>query len=121
MGSVPSRPKSAATTWVRFTLSLANMIDDSAFGGRSRMMPGARRLKRHWRQLCTRYLPARPGDSIWRYRYGVNRRLPESGWKLHVSATILNAPSLLKRIAPFLIDCRVQFKARPHVEQTSQG
>jgi class IV lanthipeptide synthase len=71
----------------------------------------AQALERHWRQLCARYLPRAPRGSIWRYRFGVNRRLPESGWKLHISATILNAPRLLKRIAPFLMICRVQFKA----------
>ena len=80
----------------------------------------AQALERHWRDLSARYLPRAPRDSIWRYRFGPNRRLPESGWKLHVSATILNAPGLLKRIAPFLIDCRVQFKAARTLSDVSR-
>src|SRR5262245_53052084 len=71
----------------------------------------ARIMERRWRQLCARYLPRAPKDSIWCYRFRLDRRLPESGWKLHISATILNAPAVLKKIAPFLIGRGVQFKA----------
>ena len=102
-----------------FTFRLPNMIDDSVW----RTVENdarAQALERHWRELCTRYLPRAPRDSIWRYRFGANRRLPESGWKLHISATILNAPGLLKRIAPFLIDCRVQFKAARTLSDVSR-
>ncbi|MGZ8845342.1 MAG: class III lanthionine synthetase LanKC N-terminal domain-containing protein [Pyrinomonadaceae bacterium] len=95
------------------------MVDDSVW----RTIENSARaqtLERQWRQLCVRYLPRAPKDSIWRYRYGVNRRLPESGWKLHISATILNAPGILNRIAPFLIDRRVQFKAARTLSDVSK-
>ena len=48
---------------------------------------------------------------MWRYDHGTRHHQPSSGWKLHVSATVLNAPCILKRIAPFLIARGVPFKA----------
>lgn len=68
-------------------------------------------LQESWNALCTEYLPITDGDSIWRYsRTGAEGDL-EQGWKLHVSATILNAPQILDRIAPLLTASGVQFKA----------
>jgi hypothetical protein len=68
-------------------------------------------LEARWRKLCALYLPRAPQDAIWRYSEGSCQQQPSSGWKLHVSATILNAPSVLKRIAPFLIARGTAFKA----------
>lgn len=67
-------------------------------------------LNEGWRELCTRYLPIIKPDSIWRYS-----RLPSSndrkqGWKLHISATVLSANEILKRVGPFLAGQDVQFK-----------
>ncbi len=70
----------------------------------------ARARERHWRRLCAAYLPHAPAGSMWTYRHATSRDLPESGWKLHVSATILNASQILKRIAPVLVASGVQFK-----------
>jgi hypothetical protein len=47
---------------------------------------------------------------MWRYHPGRSRR-PEAGWKLHVSATILNAPAVFAKVAPLLIRRGVWFKA----------
>ena len=71
----------------------------------------AKILEARWQKLCSLYLPRAPKDAIWRYSKGSRRRQPSSGWKLHVSATILNAPAVLKRIAPFLIARGTSFKA----------
>jgi len=90
--------------------AIATMADDSLWRSVENSAR-ARILERRWRQLCARYLPRAPKNSIWCYRYRLDRRLPDSGWKLHISATILNAPAVLKRVAPFLIARRVQFKA----------
>src|SRR6185369_2845388 len=70
----------------------------------------ARRLERHWQKLCGLYLPVPGEGSIWVYhhRSSAGRAF---GWKLHVSATILNAPTILERIAPLLVESGVQFKA----------
>lgn len=69
------------------------------------------RLQRSWDELCAEYLPFTDGDSIWRYSRTSAEGDLDQGWKLHVSATILNAPRILRRIAPVLIECGVQFKA----------
>lgn len=71
----------------------------------------ARRHERRWTQLCARYLPEAPTDSVWRYSRRRKQHEPEQGWKFHISATILNAVVTLKRIAPILIQHDIQFKA----------
>lgn len=64
-----------------------------------------------WRRLCASYLPVVPHDSIWRFSRPLSPADPEQGWKIHVSATILSAHKILKRIAPFLHELNVLFKA----------
>jgi class IV lanthipeptide synthase len=43
--------------------------------------------------------------------------VPEQGWKLHVSATILNANKILRRVAPLLWDTGTMFKAPVSLEE----
>jgi hypothetical protein len=64
-----------------------------------------------WASLCDDYLPsAAPGD-VWRSsRTKVDRDLSQ-GWKLHVSATILNACEVFGLVAPLLRRMDVLFKA----------
>ncbi|MDT4894957.1 MAG: hypothetical protein QOH25_34 [Acidobacteriota bacterium] len=71
----------------------------------------ARRLEKRWQELCARYLPLSAEDSIWRYHRVRDSSEPEQGWKLHLSATVLNAGKILERVGPFLAARRVQFKA----------
>src|ERR1051325_126421 len=71
----------------------------------------ARVLEKRWQSLCDAYLPLTEADSIWRYHGVARRNGLVCGWKLHISATILNAPAVLERIAPFLAGRRIQFKA----------
>ncbi|HEU5237535.1 MAG TPA: phosphotransferase [Pyrinomonadaceae bacterium] len=69
------------------------------------------RLQRSWEELCAEYLPLVDSDSIWRYSRTSAAGDLDQGWKLHISATILNAPQILKSIAPLLVKYGVQFKA----------
>src|SRR5215210_1942189 len=71
----------------------------------------AQRLEQRWQELCERYLPLSAKDSIWRYHRAYSPQEPTQGWKLHVSATVLNACKVLERVAPFLIARSVNFKA----------
>ena len=71
----------------------------------------ARTLERRWQKVCAGYLTHAPKRSMWRYHCVSGRGAPASGWKLHVSATILNAATTLERIAPVLVEYGVQFKA----------
>ena len=71
----------------------------------------AKILEARWQKLCALYLPRAPKDGIWRHSEGGDRREPSAGWKLHISATILSAPVVLKRIAPLLITRGTSFKA----------
>lgn len=78
----------------------------------------ARALEKRWRKLCALYLPNADPDSVWNY-HRVSGDGREVGWKLHVSATILNAPKILQRIAPLLAECGVQFKAARSLTEVS--
>jgi hypothetical protein len=71
----------------------------------------ARRLEQRWQELCARYLPLSDAKSIWRYHRVRDKSEPEQGWKLHISATLLNAGKILERIAPLLAARKIQFKA----------
>jgi serine/threonine protein kinase len=71
----------------------------------------AARLEREWQELCSRYLPVAPAGSLWRYHRVHSREQPRKGWKLHVSATVLNAGRVLQKVAPLLASRGVQFKA----------
>ena len=64
-----------------------------------------------WQNLCTRYLPVIPEDSTWRFSRTVTADDPEQGWKIHVSATILSANKIFKKVAPFLHNLGILFKA----------
>jgi Protein kinase domain len=71
----------------------------------------AERSKKQWGELCERYLPVTTPNSIWRYsRRGVPGDLRQ-GWKIHISATVLTANTVLSRVAPFLQTRSVLFKA----------
>ncbi len=48
---------------------------------------------------------------MWRYSRPSRREDPEQGWKIHVSATLMNAHWVLERVAPPLLSRGTQFKA----------
>ena len=77
-------------------------------------------LSEQWLRLCAQYLPVAPEGSIWRYRRASKPQASKQGWKLHISATILNAHKILKKIAPVLLAHNVQFKAPRSLHELSQ-
>lgn len=79
----------------------------------------AHRFCRRWHLLCERYLPVQFEDSIWRLNRSSKPQEPSQGWKLHLSATILEACDLFERVAPFLISEDVQFKAPSSLDELS--
>ena len=67
-----------------------------------------------WKSLRDRYLPiAAANGSIWRFSRLRNQKDAEQGWKLHISASILSANKTFKKVAPYLNETNVLFKA-PH-------
>ncbi|MDT7809763.1 MAG: hypothetical protein QOJ70_3576 [Acidobacteriota bacterium] len=71
----------------------------------------AETLRAEWERLCADYLPVCREGLIWRYSRGPRADDAEQGWKLHVSATVLTASEVLKRIAPVLLASGERFKA----------
>ncbi|WP_434182246.1 protein kinase domain-containing protein [Bacillus thuringiensis] len=64
-----------------------------------------------WEEFCKRFLPIDNENMIWRYSRSSQPDDPEQGWKIHISATILSALEIFERVAPFLSDLKVLFKA----------
>ncbi|HMS38667.1 MAG TPA: hypothetical protein PKE69_00335 [Pyrinomonadaceae bacterium] len=77
------------------------------------------RLCQRWHRLCEQYLPVKFEDSIWRHSCKSKHREPLQGWKLHISATILDACDLFERVASFLSSENVQFKAPKSLDDLS--
>lgn len=77
-------------------------------------------LIRRWQKLCDDYLPVSFDDSFWRFSRKTMADEPLQGWKLHISATILEACDLFEQIAPFLISQNVQFKAPKSLEELNK-
>lgn len=68
-------------------------------------------LAAEWRALSEQYLPLRTEASIWRFSRRTLPADPAQGWKLHISATVLNAARLLRTVGPFLQRSDILFKA----------
>ncbi|MGB8510757.1 MAG: lipopolysaccharide kinase InaA family protein [Pyrinomonadaceae bacterium] len=68
-------------------------------------------LDERWRELCSQYLPFPSENSIWLLSRSAAASDPEQGWKIHVSATVLTACTVLEKIAPLLSGCGILFKA----------
>ena len=80
----------------------------------------AHRLEKEWQELCERYLPLSTSDSLWRHYHVAYPDDPEQGWKLHITATVLNACRVLSKVAPFLIARAVRFKAPRSLEELAR-
>src|SRR5215213_1799138 len=70
-----------------------------------------------WETLCRRFLPVTDDSSFWRYSRLPAASDPIQGWKLHVSATLLTANTVLERLGPFLTGLQVLFKAPCSLEE----
>lgn len=49
----------------------------------------------------------------WQHHQPPSAKLPEQGWKIHCSATMQNAQSILNIVAPYCIDREISFKYLP--------
>jgi hypothetical protein len=78
------------------------------------------RHDQHWKELCEKFLPLEIEGSIWRYNRKSRHGEPSQGWKIHVSATVLNACEIFKKTAPFLNSLDVQFKAPASLDELTR-
>ncbi len=68
-------------------------------------------LSDRWSNLIERYLPIADTEEIWRFSRRLEDDDPFQGWKLHVSAHVLNACDILERCAHYLNLRSCLFKA----------
>jgi hypothetical protein len=71
----------------------------------------AKSLNKRWQEISQRFLPIISEETIWRYSRIHEQDDPDQGWKLHISATILSASTVLETVAPFLENQGALFKA----------
>ncbi|MCI0486600.1 MAG: hypothetical protein L0229_08365 [Blastocatellia bacterium] len=90
---------------------------DSGFGD---AIASAQSLCGLWRELCRHHLPVMPKDSTWRFSRASTADDPEQGWKLHISANLLTACEVMRRVAPFLQAGEVLFKAPRSLQDLSR-
>ncbi len=67
-----------------------------------------------YEKICAQFLPVTDEGNVWRYCGHLKSSASfalEQGWKLHVSATILNAGKIFEKVAPFLRKRKIRFKA----------
>lgn len=72
---------------------------------------------RRWHRLCELYLPVDSPETVWRLSREAFETEPSQGWKLHLSATILEACDLFEKVAPLLTARNIQFKAPNSIEE----
>lgn len=63
-----------------------------------------------WAKLCAQYLPHESEGSLWRSSHAVMDMVPDQGWKIHVTATIVTASNVLKAVGHFLASNDACFK-----------
>jgi hypothetical protein len=80
-------------------------------------VPPRRPFEVEWQELSDRYLPFAMEDSIWRFSRPPSAHDPEQGWKLHLSATIISANLIFKKVAPLLSRSGVLFKGPRSIEE----
>jgi hypothetical protein len=71
----------------------------------------AKKASNRWFSLCDTYLPLTSESTFWRFNRQGRPGEPTQGWKLHISATVLQACDLFEKAAPFLVSRGVRFKA----------
>lgn len=95
---------------------MADTADGANSSAKAKEVP----LSLRWHLLCDLYLPIKSEDSVWRMNREKKSQEPLQGWKLHISATILEACDLFERVAPLLISEDVQFKAPKSLDDLFQ-
>ncbi|MBL8150361.1 MAG: protein kinase [Blastocatellia bacterium] len=74
-------------------------------------------LNQEWQELTSVYLPMVSEDLKWRCSRRPASADPEQGWKIHVSATLLTANTVLEKVAPLLKNRAVLFKTPYSLEE----
>ncbi len=64
-----------------------------------------------WCALCESFLPLSAEGTFWRFSRASEPGEPVQGWKIHISATVVEACDLFERVAPFLASRKLRFKA----------
>ena len=78
------------------------------------------RMERAWQDICLKYLSILPADSIWRLSRHPLSSDPQQGWKLHLSATVLNACDVLSAVGPYLLSRNILFKGPASLAELSK-
>ncbi len=86
----------------------------------SNLTSKAKPFHRRWQHLCELYLPVEIDNSIWRFNRRKRRSEPLQGWKLHISATILEACDVFEKVAAFLNSENGHFKAPKSLDELSK-
>src|SRR4030095_6640961 len=73
-----------------------------------------------WKRICRRYLPFISDDGKWRFSREIRHDDPEQGWKLHLSATLITACEVLRRIATLLQSHGALFKAPASLDELNR-
>ena len=88
-----------------------------------RRRPGATIALEHsarWHRLCAEFLPFEVAGTFWRASRHARAGEPNQGWKLHISATVLQACDLFERVAPVLARRDLCFKAPNSLNELMQ-
>jgi tRNA A-37 threonylcarbamoyl transferase component Bud32 len=73
--------------------------------------------EKEWFELVEEHLPVRHTDSAWRSAPAALSQVPDQGWKLHISATVLSAAEVLRRIADVLNKSSIHWKAAATLDE----
>jgi hypothetical protein len=103
---------------VHYMAALRNL--NAALAAGSDLALLSQSLSEEYVRLRDRFLPLIPENSIWRMSRGRRPGDAEQGWKLHLSATILSANEMFRRVAPLLSASRVLFKAPVSLQELSK-
>ena len=68
-------------------------------------------LERRWAHSLARFLPMVSENPFWRFSRTRSELDASFGWKIHISATILNACSIVRAVGPALVQNNILFKA----------
>lgn len=77
-------------------------------------------MERAWQDVSLKYLSVLSANSVWRLsRHPLPSDL-QQGWKLHLSATILNACDVLSAVGPYLLSRNILFKGPASLAELSK-
>lgn len=79
-----------------------------------------RRHAERWRELVDTFLPVEDAGSPWRFSREAEPGDPPQGFKLHVSATVLDAVAVMEACAPVLASSGTLFKSVETLDTLAQ-